>query len=224
MDKQSTKETAARATAEVVGPPTRVVLRIIFIFLLVAVLLWVLVKLTGVILLLVLSIFFAYLVSPLVDFFRKPRTIKGRTIAIPKSVAILLSYVVILATIVVAIFVILPTWSNQFPEFSTQAKGYWNTLGERSTQLNEYFKSRRMPKPIVEAVDSAIPKLIEKVSATVSELVTSSFAYLTFLPWLVLIPILAFFLLKDAESFRRSALLMFPRGAGAGVVTNFFRT
>jgi len=29
---------------------------------------------------------------------------------------------------------------------------------------------------------------------------------------LVLIPILAFFLLKDAESFRRSALLMLPRG------------
>ncbi len=33
-----------------------------------------------------------------------------------------------------------------------------------------------------------------------------------YLPWLILIPILAFFLLKDAESFRRSALLMLPRG------------
>jgi predicted PurR-regulated permease PerM len=31
-------------------------------------------------------------------------------------------------------------------------------------------------------------------------------------PWLVLIPILAFFLLKDADSFRRSALQMLPRG------------
>ena len=33
-----------------------------------------------------------------------------------------------------------------------------------------------------------------------------------FLPWLVLIPILAFFILKDADSFRRSALAMLPRG------------
>jgi predicted PurR-regulated permease PerM len=32
------------------------------------------------------------------------------------------------------------------------------------------------------------------------------------LPWLVLIPILGFFLLKDVESFRRSALQMLPRG------------
>ncbi len=212
MDKQSAKETIARATAEVAGPPTRVVLRIIFIFLLVAVLLWVVVKLTGVILLLVLSIFFAYLVSPLVDFFGKPRTIKGRTIAIPRSAAIVLSYLIILATIIIAVFVILPSLSNQFPEFTTQAKGYWKSLGEKSTQLNEYFKSRRMPGPLVNAVDSAVPKLIEKVSATVSELVTSSFAYLTFLPWLILIPILGFFLLKDVESFRRSALQMLPRG------------
>jgi predicted PurR-regulated permease PerM len=33
-----------------------------------------------------------------------------------------------------------------------------------------------------------------------------------YIPWLVLIPILGFFLLKDAEGFRRSALLMLPRG------------
>src|SRR5690606_17020017 len=30
--------------------------------------------------------------------------------------------------------------------------------------------------------------------------------------WLILIPILAFFLLKDADSFRRSALQMIPQG------------
>src|SRR5262249_46769785 len=33
-----------------------------------------------------------------------------------------------------------------------------------------------------------------------------------FLPWLILIPILSFFLLKDADTFRRSALAMLPRG------------
>ena len=55
-------------------PQTRVVLRVIFIALVVALLLWVIVKLTGVILLLILSIFFAYFVSPLVEFLRRPVT------------------------------------------------------------------------------------------------------------------------------------------------------
>jgi predicted PurR-regulated permease PerM len=36
--------------------------------------------------------------------------------------------------------------------------------------------------------------------------------WIIFIPWLVLIPILSFFFLKDAETFRRSALQMLPKG------------
>jgi Predicted permease len=215
LNTQETKEaaaTAARAAVEVAGPPTRAILRIIFIFLTVAVSLWVLVKLTGVILLFVLSIFFAYLVSPLVEFLQRPRHIGRLDIEVPRAVAIIMAYVVILGAILVAIFVVLPGLSNQFPGFADQAKTYWKTLGEKSQQLNEYFRSRRMPEPIVNAANNAVPRLIERVSAVASELVTGTLAYLTFLPWLILIPILAFFLLKDVESFRRSALQMLPKG------------
>jgi predicted PurR-regulated permease PerM len=178
----------------------------------VAVSLWVLVKLTGVILLFVLSIFFAYLVSPLVEFLQRPRHIGRLAIAVPRAVAIIMAYVVILGAILIAIFVVLPGLSNQFPGFADQAKTYWKTLGEKSQQLNEYFRSRRMPEPIVNAANNAVPRLIERVSALASEIVTGTLAYLTFLPWLILIPILAFFLLKDVESFRRSALQMLPKG------------
>ena len=215
MNKKETNEAATavvRTAAEVVGPPTRVILRVIFIILFVAVVLWVLVKLTGVILLLVLAIFFAYLVSPLVDFIRRPRQIGKQNIRVPRAVAIVLAYFVILGAVIVGVFVVLPSLGKQFPEFATQAKGYWKTLGERSQELNEYFRVRRMPGPLVEAVDVAVPRLVEKVSSTASEFVSASLSYLTFLPWLVLIPILAFFLLKDVDSFRRSALQMLPRG------------
>jgi predicted PurR-regulated permease PerM len=215
VSKQDTKEAikvGARAAAEVVGPPTRVILRVIFIILFVAVTLWMIVKLTGVILLLVLSIFFAYLVSPLVEFIRRPRQVSKRTIAIPRSLAIILAYVIILGAIVLAITAILPSLGNQFPEFASQAKGYWKTLGERMQQLNEFSRSRNMPKPLVDAANNAIPRIVEKISLTASEVVSAVLGYVTFIPWLVLIPILAFFLLKDVESFRRSALQMLPRG------------
>src|SRR5262249_40287 len=65
---------------------------------------------------------------------------------------------------------------------------------------------------VVDAVNNAVPKVVENVSATVTEFASAALGYVVYLPWLVLIPILAFFLLKDAESFRRSALLMLPRG------------
>jgi predicted PurR-regulated permease PerM len=111
LNTQETKEaaaTAARAAVEVVGPPTRVILRIIFIILFVAVSLWIIVKLTGVILLLVLSIFFAYLVSPLVEFLQRPRHIGRTVVEVPRAIAIIMAYVIILGAVLIAIFVVLP--------------------------------------------------------------------------------------------------------------------
>ena len=169
-------------------------------------------KITGIILLLVLSIFFAYLVSPLVEFLRRPRKVGSRTIEIPKVIAIGLGYLIIAAAVVFAIFVLLPTLGNQFPLLASQAKAYWVALGERTQQLIEFSRSRRIPGPVVDAVNNAVPRVVENVSAGVTEFATAILGYVVYLPWLILIPILAFFLLKDAESFRRSALLMLPRG------------
>ena len=204
--------TAAKAAVEAYGPPTRVVLRIIFILLFVIGLLWIISKITGIILLLVLSIFFAYLVSPLVEVLRRPRRIGGRTIAMPKALAIALAYVLIVAVVVLAIFIVLPSLSNQFPQFREQAKGYWQSLADRSQQIIEYSRSRRMPPQLANAVTNAIPEVQQKGVEVTSEFFRAALGYLVYLPWLILIPILAFFLLKDAESFRRSALLMLPRG------------
>src|SRR5687768_14800888 len=111
MPSTETKEaavTAAKAAVEAYGPPTRVVLRLIFILLVVLGLLWVISKITGIILLLVLSIFFAYLVSPLVEIIRTPRTIGDRTIEIPKVAAITIAYLLVLVVVVLAIFLIVP--------------------------------------------------------------------------------------------------------------------
>ena len=209
-DARDTATTAARAAVEASGIPTRVVLRVIVILLTVLIVLWMISKLTGIILLLILSIFFAYLVSPLVEFLRQPRTIGNRTIAIPKVVAITLAYVIILAAILLAIFVIAPSLSNQFPEFAAQAQAYWQSLGDRMQEVVKY--SRRLPPPIVTAMTDAIPQVRDTVLHTVQAFFAASLAYVIYLPWLILIPILAFFLLKDAEDFRRSALLMLPRG------------
>ena len=106
MDSNETKDaavSAAKAAVEAYGPPTRVILRVIFILLTVVALLWIISKLTGIILLLVLSIFFAYLVSPMVEFIRRPRQFGERTIAIPKVTAIGLAYLILLGAIVFAI-------------------------------------------------------------------------------------------------------------------------
>jgi predicted PurR-regulated permease PerM len=215
VSKQESKEVALAATrgaTEATWAQTRVILRIIIIVLIVAVTLWLLIKLTGVILLLVLSIFFAYFVSPLVEFLSRPIRAGGRQLAMPRALAIALSYLIIIGVIVIGIYILAPRLGNQFPEFTEQARDYWTSIGEKTQGLVEYFRAHRMPGPLLDAINGAIPTMIERVGQTVSAVLTGMVGWLAYIPWLILIPVLSFFFLKDAETFRRSALQMLPRG------------
>ena len=68
-DSKVVEQTAAAAAFQATWQQTRAVLRVIFIVLSVAAALWTLHALQGVILLIVLAIFFAYLIAPLVELF-----------------------------------------------------------------------------------------------------------------------------------------------------------
>lgn len=204
--------TTARIGADASWPQTRVVLRVILIVLIVAITLWIIIKLTGVILLLILSIFFAYFVSPLVEFLSRPMNVGGRKLAIPRAIAIVLSYLLIVAAIVLGIYVLAPRLANQFPEFTERARLYWASFGSTLQGWVEYFRAHRVPTPLLDTVNGAIPRVIENVSLTVSTMLASVAGWVIYIPWLILIPVLSFFFLKDVETFRRSALQMLPRG------------
>ncbi len=212
--KEETKEvarSAAKGAVEASWIQTRVILRVIIIVLTVAVTLWIVIKLTGVILLMILSVFFAYLVAPLVDFLRRPIRIGSREWVMPRVIAISFSYLIIVAAVIAAIYLILPSLAGQFPEFAQQARGYWKSVGDSTQRWNEYLRLR-MPGPVMDAINRQVPEIVQAVGNTVSEVAKGMVLWLAYLPWLVLIPVLSFFFLKDAEAFRRSALQMLPRG------------
>lgn len=191
---------------------TRAVLRILVLLLAVAGLLWVLYKLTTVILLVVLSIFFAYLVAPLVDLVQRPFRLGGRERMMPRALAIAIVYVVLFVGIGLAIYFLAPQLAAQFPEFKQQAVEYYRTINSSSQRVNQYFMQHRIPEGVVKAINETVLGLIAKGGEIVSAAFERMLGLIIFLPWLVLIPILGFFFLKDADSFRRSALAMLPRG------------
>jgi predicted PurR-regulated permease PerM len=191
---------------------TRVVLRIIVIVLAVVALLWIAYKLTAVLLLLVLSIFFAYLVAPLVDIVEQPVNIGGRVIRMPRGVAIGVVYLFLFTVAGAAIYFLVPQFAAQFPEFKQQATSYYKSISDTSNKVNQYFTQHRMPEGMVKAVNDTILNLIAKSGEVAQLAFERALGWIIFLPWIVLIPILSFFLLKDADSFRRSALAMLPRG------------
>lgn len=202
----------AKETAVVAWVQTRVVLRIVAILLAVAVFLWIVYKLTTVLLLVVLSVFFAYLVAPLVDLVQRPISIGGKERSIPRGLAIGIVYVVLFSGIGLAIYFLAPQLGAQFPEFKQQATAYYKTITNTSDRLNQYFMQHRMPEGIVKALNETVLGLIAKAGEIVSTAFERMLGLIIFVPWLVLIPILSFFFLKDADSFRRSVLAMLPRG------------
>ncbi|HKP38067.1 MAG TPA: AI-2E family transporter [Pyrinomonadaceae bacterium] len=187
---------------------TRAVLRILLLLLAVAGFLWIVYRLTTVILLVVLSIFFAYLVAPLVDLVQQPLRIGGRERVIPRGLAIAIVYVFLFVGIGLAIYFLIPTLSSQFPEFKQQAIVYYQKIRGSTESVNQYLRQRRIPQGVAEYVNGLLGKVGDLVTVAAERML----GWIIFIPWLVLIPILSFFFLKDADSFRRSLLAMLPRG------------
>src|SRR5882724_11667463 len=206
------RPSAEKENPQVAMLQTRAVLRILVILLAALALLWVLYKLTTVILLVVLSIFFAYLVAPLVDLVQRPFRFGGRERMMPRALAIAIVYVVLFVGIGLAIYFLAPQLAAQFPEFKQQASAYFKTITGTTDRLNQYFKQHRMPEGVVKAVNDTFLGLIAQGGSIASAAFERMLGLIIYLPWLVLIPILSFFFLKDADSFRRSALAMLPRG------------
>jgi predicted PurR-regulated permease PerM len=208
FDHPSAKENAQAAA----WVQTRVVLRIIGILLAVIAVLWVVYKLTTVLLLVVLSIFFAYLVAPLVDVVQRPIRIRGRERVIHRGLAIGIVYLGLFLGIGLGIYFLAPQLGAQFPEFKLQATTYYKTITSASDRLNQYFMQHRMPEAIVKAINNTFLGVIARGGELASTAFERMLGWLIFIPWLVLIPILSFFFLKDADNFRRSVLAMLPRG------------
>ena len=211
-----TKEVGDPATTTVAGASwsqTRALLRVILMLLAVAATMWLLYALRGVILLVVLAIFFAYLLAPLVEFACRPFTVRGRVHVMPRALAIGVVYLLIIGTLVLAAALLLPQVGTQITQFAQEAPSYLDLARSRALGWTTSYEEYRLPAAVRDAINKSATRAVEIAGTYVTEGVGNVLIQLLgFLPWLMLIPILAFFLLKDSASFRAIALQTLPRG------------
>jgi predicted PurR-regulated permease PerM len=167
-------------------------------------------SLTYLLFLVVLAIFFAYLIDPLVRFIRKP--FKERKIErfMPRSLAIVISYLLVFLVLGSAIAGIAPKVAEQAKEFGNNVPSYGNTVRLRLSEVETRFNRLRIPEDVQSKITEQATTIVQEVTAAVGAFLILS---VSFIPWLVLIPILAFFFLKDINVFRLSVLKIFPAGA-----------
>jgi len=217
--KETVVETGDVNSPAVINPallPSGAVVRIVLITLLIlyvaGLVTSLLSSLVHLIFLMVLSILFAYLIEPLVKLVQRPFEGGDRSKYMPKSLAIALAYLIVFSVLGIGIALIAPKAVEQGKEFATNLPGYVTTLQGRFNSVNSRYRYR-LPKDVQEGITIRLTGFAgnvgERVTAMIGEFVI---ALATYLPWLVLIPILAFFFLKDINLFRVSLLRLMPHG------------
>jgi predicted PurR-regulated permease PerM len=191
----------------------RIILVGIVLYFLVKGALWVVYALTGVLLLIVLSVFFAYLIAPLVEMFRRPFVVRGREREMPRLAAIAIVYVGLFGSLFLVVQILSPLLNTQLADLAEKAPQYLENSRLRAARLNEMLSSLNLPPAVREWANKQVSASLDEAGKYVKgQGFAGAVAVLSFVPWLVLIPILAFFFLKDADSFRRSVLQMLPQG------------
>jgi predicted PurR-regulated permease PerM len=201
-----------RAGRPAPASPTRAILRLVLLLLAVAAGLWLLFALQGVILLLLLSMLFAYLIAPLVEFLCRPVTWGRRPWAIPRPLAIAMVYLALFASVGVASYVLLPLLGAQVTEFGRQIPSYMAYARDQLLAWQRFINPDHLPQGVREAIDRTFARTVDAAGESLSYGFGGLLPLLGYLPWFILIPVVAFFLLKDGAAFRRDILLTLPRG------------
>lgn len=215
--KRVSKSTARRVFLDPSTPSVRSIVRVVILTLLIlyvaGVAANILYALTHLIFLILLSIFFAYLISPLVSIIRRPFKERHLEKLMPRALAIGIAYIFVFSILGIAISYLAPRVAEQAREFASNVPAYATAIQERAKELNTRYENYQVPEEVQVEINRKInEKAIELTSVIPAFVGGVALSVVSYLPGVILIPILSFFFLKDVNLFRVSFLKAFPSG------------
>lgn len=200
--------------AQMIRVWTNVFVRVIAIIIGLLIAIWLLYQLRTLLLLLIISIFFSYLMAPIVSLFESPVYLRGREIRLPRIAAIFTVYLVVGTVLFVAMQWMLPKLWEQMtqltanlPEYTTAAS---SSVNKTVKDANSWMRHLNLSRSVQDYLLQQTTHVAEAVLPWVQEKLLGLIAYLQYLPWLILVPVVSFFLLKDATSFGEAFVESMP--------------
>ena len=208
-EKREMRQTARRVFLDPSSPPVRSIIRVVIISMLVIAVFdftkSLISSLTKLFFIVVLAIFFAYLIDPLVKVIRHPFKVRHRERMMPRALAIVIAYLFVFTILGVAIANLTPVITKQARDFSVSIPDYTASIQDKINQLNARFSRMKLSEDFQKNISNKTSEYLGEAATGVGSLLTS-------LPWLILIPILAFFFLKDVNLYRIALLRFVPSG------------
>lgn len=171
-------------------------------------LIWLLYALRMVLLLLAFTVLFCYLLLPMVNFLNRP----GSRLSIPRPVAILLVYATIGGTIFLSFEEILPLLSDQVTALLENVPTYARKIDQTIKMLSTMPARYRLPLSWRSTLSDLINDTPLRMLDWLQMIASRTFGLSLYISWLVLIPVIGFFFIKDATGFYSRLIGTFPEG------------
>jgi predicted PurR-regulated permease PerM len=210
------RKTARRVFLDPSTPTAKSIIRTVLIALVVLVLAYLLIsllyKLSFLIFLIVISIFLAYLLDPLVKLIRRPFKTRNLESLMPRSLAIVISYLIVFSFLAVAIAYLAPQIAEQIREFAENLPNYSSSIQEQIRAVNNRYE-RLIPEEYQKRLNENISSFVTSTTTALTTFLgILAVSVVTYFPWILLIPILSFFFLKDVYLYHSLFLGFFPSG------------
>ena len=170
-------------------------------------------SLTNLFFMIILAVFLAYLINPLTKIVERPFSSPTVARFMPRSLAIGISFLIVFAVLGLGIAALAPSVSEQARNFATNVPTYTTSLQTTMNDFNRRLDRMRVSETVQTDINQRINQFLNAAGTYITTAAgAAALSIITYLPWLVLVPILAFFFLKDAHLFRVALLRMVPVG------------
>ena len=176
----------------------------------VALALWALYQLAAVVFVLILAALFAYVVEPLVHLAECETCVTGQPRHLSRGAAVAVVYVLLAGSASLGSVLLLPSVTEQVSDIIARAPMYSQSLLAWEHGWSKYYQRLRMPSELRQGIDQAVLEAGNAAFESARGLLLAAMNVVSHLPWLILIPILAFFFLKDAKNIRRTIVIALP--------------
>jgi predicted PurR-regulated permease PerM len=188
----------------------RAILRDLLIVAAIAAGLWVTHRLARIVLVVILAMFLAYLIAPLVKLAQSPMTLRGRLRRLPRGAAVTVVYVVLAGIVGMGAMILWPIAATQLDRAIVSAPAYTDAFRTWEHGWSRYYEHLRIPLELRHSIDQSVLGAGDAAIVYARGSLLAAIGVLSDMPWMMLVPILAFLLLKDAAIIRRTVLTALP--------------
>ena len=200
------------APAEPAAPSlqSRAILRDLLIVAAVGAAIWVAHRLGRIVLVLILAMFFAYVIAPLVDLAQRPVSLRGRSRRLPRGAAIAAVYLLLAGAGGAGAAILWPSAAQQLDAAIASGPMYTESFRVWEHGWTRYYERLRIPVELRHSIDQSVLGAGDAAVAYARGSLLALIGVLSDIPWLIMVPVLAFLLLRDAAAIRRTALTALP--------------